>query len=294
MEKLLLTGANGFVGHYAAQALAAKGFDVLATGRGDSRGGLPVRYRPLDFTDAAAVQRLFAEEGPGIIVHAGALSKPDECELNRDAAFTTNVTGTRLLLEAAGALGAYFVFLSTDFVFDGEKGMYTETDRRGPVNYYGHTKMEAEDAVMAYAHDRAIIRTVLVYGKPVASRSNLLTMVAEALRKQETLRIFNDQLRTPTFVEDLAEGIAAAVARRATGIYHLSGTDQLTPYQMALAVADRLQLPSQLIHAVTESTFSQPARRPLRTGFCIDKARKDLDFGPVPFREGLLRTFAME
>lgn len=294
MQKVLITGANGFVGYYLTQQLLQKGFYVIATGKGECR--LPFHqenfiYQSLDFTNREEVELSFKKHQPQVVVHCGALSKPDECELNKDAAFCVNVTGTIHLLNAAAKNNCFFIFLSTDFVFSGEKGMYKEDDERQPVNYYGETKMLAEDEVKKYLPAWAIVRTVLVYGKPFLSRQNILTMVANALRKGEELNIFNDQVRTPTYVEDLAKAIVSIIEKKAGGLYHISGEDVLTPYQMAKAVAKHLQLDETLIHQVKESDFLQPARRPLITGFDISKAKKDLHFQPVSFSEGLKKTF---
>jgi dTDP-4-dehydrorhamnose reductase len=226
-----------------------------------------------------------------VVVHGGAISKPDECEQNRGNAFLNNVTGTIYLLDQARLYRSFFIFISTDFVFDGERGMYVEDDPRKPVNYYGETKLMAEDEVMKYPCDWAIVRTVLVYGKPLAARQNLLTSTAQALLKGEHLKIFNDQVRTPTFVEDLASGIVGIIEKDASGIYHISGEDVRTPYDMAVAVARHLGYDETLIQPVTADTFHQPARRPLKTGFNLSKAKQVLGYQPVSFDEGLRRTF---
>jgi dTDP-4-dehydrorhamnose reductase len=246
----------------------------------------------MDFTNLEEVENTLLEYRPEIVVHCGAMSKPDECELNKESAFRVNVTGTINLLNVASRLKSFFVFLSTDFVFDGKKGMYDEKDGRKPVNYYGQTKLLAEDEVMKYDYDWSIVRTVLVYGKPFLSRQNLLTNVATCLQKGEKLSIFDDQVRTPTFVEDLAEAIARVIEKRANGLFHISGVDVLTPYQMAVAVAHYLGLDASLIRKVTEQEFDQPAKRPLNTGFDISKAKTELNYQPISFSEGLKRTFA--
>lgn len=294
MRKILVTGANGFTGFYLVRQLLQKNFMVIATGRGECR--LPFEgpnfiYEPMDFTNEVQPAQVFEKHRPDVVVHGGAISKPDECEQNRENAFLNNVTGTIYLLHHARQHGSFFIFLSTDFVFDGEKGMYTEDDPRGPVNYYGETKLMAEDEVMKYPADWAIVRTVLVYGKPLSARQNLLTSTAQALRKGEQLKIFNDQVRTPTFVEDLALGIVRIIERKASGIYHISGEDVRTPYDMAIAVARHLGHGENLIRPVTADTFHQPARRPLKTGFDLSKAKKILGYNPVSFEEGLRRTF---
>lgn len=295
MQTVLITGANGFVGHYTAQRLVAKEYRVIATGKGECRLAVPhpnFVYETLDFTNEEAVKAVFEKHKPQCVVHTGALSKPDECEQNKEAAFRTNVTGTLYLLNTAARYQSFFVFLSTDFIFSGREGMYKEDDVPAPVNYYGETKLLAEGEVKKYPFAWSIVRTVLVYGNPKGGRHNILTNAAESLKRGEQLRIFNDQVRTPTYVEDLAKAIVTIVEKKAEGVYHVSGKDVLTPYDMTVAVARHLGLNEKLISGVTEETFQQPARRPLKTGFDISKAKRDLGYEPVSFAEGLKKTFA--
>ncbi|GAB4091881.1 SDR family oxidoreductase [Flaviaesturariibacter terrae] len=294
MQKVLITGANGFVGNYLSERLAGT-CQVQATGKGDCRLSVAhssLNYTALDITDAAAVRALLVSDKPGCIVHAAAISQPDRCEQDRSLADAVNIGATRNILEAAS--GAHVVFLSTDFVFDGETGFYREDDPVGPVNYYGETKRRAEELVRAYSGPWSIVRTVLVYGAPRAGRGNLLTMVAENLRAGKPLRIFHDQLRTPTYVGDLVSAIARIVERRATGTWHISGADPKTPYEMALDTASFLGLNASLITPETEQSFAQPARRPLRTGFDISKAKRELGYEPTSFETGLRKTFASQ
>ncbi|MBC7873871.1 MAG: SDR family oxidoreductase [Ferruginibacter sp.] len=293
--RILITGANGFLGHYLSAQLLEKGYEIIATGRGESR--LPVtgqqnfQYLPLDFTDPFAVHDVFEKYKPGIVIHAGAMTSVDDCEQEQWQAYVTNVEGTVTMLLNAEEQKSHFIFISTDFVFDGEKGMYMEDDNRNPVNFYGKTKAEAEDAVKEYEYNRAIVRTSLVYGRPVAGKTNILTVVKDKLLKGEAYNVVDDQVRTPTYVEDLAAGIVSIIEKKATGIYHLSGSDVLTPWQMAGKTADYLQVNRSLIKKVTAADFSQPARRPLKTDLVIDKAIRELGYKTVSFAEGLNKTF---
>ncbi|OSZ79983.1 NAD(P)-dependent oxidoreductase [Chitinophagaceae bacterium IBVUCB2] len=293
---ILITGANGFLGHYLTAQLLKKGHTVVATGKGECRlpfgDNVHFQYISMDFCDPFVVHDVFKKIKPTVVVHAGAMSKPDDCEQQQWQAYLTNVEGTVTLLLNAEEQKSFFVFVSTDFVFDGLTGMYKEEDDRGPVNFYGKTKVEAEDAVQEYEYDWAIVRTVLVYGKPSSGRGNLLTVIKENLEKGEEYSVFNDQVRTPTFVEDLAAGIMAIIEKKATGIYHLSGEDILTPYEMSCKTADYLGLNKSLIRKVTAETFRQPAKRPAKTGFIIDKAKQELGYSPISFAEGLKKTFA--
>jgi len=293
--KILITGANGFLGYYLVRLLLENGFQVIATGKGNCR--LPFssytnfKYAELDFTDPYSVHDVFESIQPAIVVHAGAMSKPDDCEMNQMKAYLVNVEGTVQLLINAEEFKSFFVFVSTDFVFDGKTGMYSEDDEPFPVNYYGRTKLDAEEAVKEYIHGWAIARTVLVYGKNNSGSGNILNIVSEKLKKGEEYSVVDDQIRTPTYVEDLAKGIVSIVEKKANGIFHLSGKDVLTPYQMAIQTAKYLGLNQALIRKVTAAEFSQVALRPPKTGFVIDKAKKVLNYEPISFEEGLKKTF---
>jgi dTDP-4-dehydrorhamnose reductase len=294
--KILITGANGFLGYYLTEKLLQKKYTVIATGKGSSR--LPFEhhdnfiYNEMDFTDPFNVHDVFEKYKPDVVVHAGAISKVDDCELNQWEAYRVNTEATVTLLVNAEEYKSFFVFVSTDFIFDGDRGMYKEDDKPNPVNFYGKTKLEAEEAVKEYQYDWAIVRTVLVYGKPQAGRANILTIVKDKLEKGETYNVVDDQVRTPTYVKDLADGIIAVIEKKAKGVYHLSGEDVLTPYQMAIKAAEYLGLDNTLIKKVTAKDFYQPAKRPPKTGFVIDKAKKQLGYRPLSFEEGLKKMFS--
>jgi dTDP-4-dehydrorhamnose reductase len=185
-------------------------------------------------------------------------------------------------------IGAHLVHLSTDFIFDGSEGPLTEDAIPNPVNFYGETKLEAEKIIISSGISWAIARTVLVYGiVPGLGRSNIILWVKENLENKKTIKVVDDQWRTPTLAEDLAQGCWLLTKNKATGVYNISGSDMLTPYDMAQMVADNFQLDNKYITRANSSTFSQPAKRPLKTGFIIDKARTELGYQPHSFSEGI-------
>jgi dTDP-4-dehydrorhamnose reductase len=290
--KILVTGSNGLLGQHLIKMLAETTFhQVIATGRGENR--LPFlsenyRYVSLDITDGIAVNDCLLFYKPDVIIHAAAMTQPDPCEQDTVQCWDVNVTATRFLIDAASAIGAYFIYISTDFVFDGLSGPYRETDSTAPVNFYGSSKLAAEKSVMESKLHWAIVRTVLVFGNILAgSRSNIISWVKENLEHNKSIKVVSDQRRTPTFVEDLAKGILLLIEKKASGIYHISGEEELSPYEMAVAVADYLQLNKSLMTDVNADTFVQPARRPLKTGFVIDKAKKELNYQPITFVSAL-------
>lgn len=296
MKTILITGANGFVSWYLIRDLLKQNHKIIATSKGASRlsfQDLKLHYETLDFTNAEDVNAIFRKYKPDVVVHAGALSKPDECEQNREAAFRTNVQGTASLLQAAAQCQSFFLFISTDFVFEGKSLNYKEGDTLNPVNYYGETKKLAEAAVQNYPGKWSIVRPVLLYGKPMSGKQNILTVVAQVLQKGETYKVFTDQTRMPTYVEDLAAALITILDKQATGIFHICGCDVLTPYQMAIAVAEHLGYAPDTIEKVTASTFKQPAARPPITGFDLSKAIAELAYKPTTFAEGLRKTFSL-
>lgn len=293
--KVLVTGANGLLGQELVALLLQRQFEVIATSKGPNRlqvSDAKFRYRDLDITDGMASNKIITEERPDVIIHAAAMTQVDQCELNKIDCYNINVTATRFLIEAAKEINARFVYVSTDFIFDGVAGPYKEDDEAKPLNYYGSTKLSAETEVVESGLRWTIVRTVLVIGNASSTRSNIISWVKDKLSKGEKIKVVDDQFRTPTFTEDLAKGIVLIVEKNAKGIYHISGKDLLTPYQIAIKTAAHFQLDHTLIEKADASSFSQPALRPPRTGFYIDKARADLGYEPLSFEEGLKKFFA--
>jgi len=294
--KILITGANGLLGqHLVKLLLDATAHDIIATGKGDPRYVVQnsrLHYYALDITDGMAVHSLFEKLLPDTIVHCAALTQADECELNPIKAWEINVTATRFIVEAAKKINAFLIFISTDFVFDGINGPYKETDTVNPVSYYGSTKVAAEKSVAESGLPYAIARTCLLYGNIfVGTRNNVISWVKENLEQVNKIKVVSDQWRTPTFVEDLAKGILLIAEKKAVGLFHISGKDFLSPYDMAMATAAYLNLDASLIEKVDASVFTQPAKRPVTTGFIIDKAKNELGYEPLSFREGMMKMY---
>ncbi|MDJ0363623.1 SDR family oxidoreductase [Hymenobacter sp. H14-R3] len=291
--KILLTGSNGLLGQKLVALLhQVPGVELVATARGPNRLAAyypALRYRPLDVTDAAQVQQVLAQEQPSHLIHTAALTQVDDCELDQAACWAQNVTATEYLAAACAQLHIHFTHLSTDFIFNGEEALLTEDAQPDPISHYGASKLAAEQAVQRTAGLRwAIARTVLVYGTTAAGgRSNLVLWVRDSLRNSQKIRMVDDQWRTPTLAEDLAQGCWLLARQSAQGIYHLSGRELLTPYQMAQQVAATFELDASLLERVDSQVFVQPARRPPRTGFRIDKAERELGYQPRSFAEGL-------
>lgn len=290
--KLLVTGTHGLLGQYLVRILSSWQGKVILTGRGPCR--IPdewmkdFSYAEMDITDPQAIADVFGRYTPDVVIHSAAEAQPDKCELDKEMADAVNVTSTSNLLVAAATSGAFFIYLSSDFIFPGEAGPYTEESEPGPVNYYGLTKLRSEELVKNYKGRWAIVRTVLVYGNTlVGTRTNIISWVNGELENGKPIKVVGDQVRTPTYAGDLAAAVLQIAAQRADGVWHISGKDVLTPHDIAIMVAERMGYDKALVTRVDASSFTQPAVRPLRTPFDISKAIRLLGYKPVSFREGM-------
>jgi dTDP-4-dehydrorhamnose reductase len=290
--RILITGSNGLLGQKLVAALRNDpAVKLIATSRGEDRTPDPVGYlyMSLDCTDEAAVHRAFDEAHPDVVIHTAAMTNVDACELDPVNCRLQNVTAVEHLATAAQNIDAHLIHLSTDFIFDGKSGPYREEDEAHPLSIYGQSKLDAERVVMnAGLRKWAIARTIIVYGVAKGlSRSNVVLWAKSALEKGQPIKVVDDQWRMPTLAEDLADGCIRIAKQGATGIFHISGPDGMSILELVQRVARFFDLDPSVITPVSSISLSQPAMRPPRTGFVLDKARRELGYAPRGFEEGL-------
>jgi dTDP-4-dehydrorhamnose reductase len=291
-KKILITGSNGLLGQkLVALLLNNPEVELLATSRGENKlaaiyPALP--FALLDVTNPTDVEQVITMHQPTHIIHTAAMTNVDECEINHEACWQLNVEAVKYLTSIAEKLDIHLIHLSTDFIFDGAAGPYNEEAAANPISYYGESKLAAEKIVRASAGKWAIVRTVLVYGiVHDYGRSNIVLWVKNSLEKKQSIKVVSDQFRTPTLAEDLAQGCWLIARHDAQGIFNISGKELLTPYDMALQVADYFNLDTDCITRADASSFTQTAKRPARTGFIIQKAETELGYRPHSFAEGI-------
>lgn len=291
MQKILITGANGLLGQKLVELLVQQpDVQLIATAKGPNRQSFTqgYQYLTLDITNRQNIDEVIDQTKPDVLIHTAAMTNVDQCESERDLCWEMNVKALEYLVAACERHQVHLIHLSTDFIFDGENGPYHEDATAKPISYYGESKLAAEHIVQQAGCPWSIARTVLVYGiVNDMSRSNIILWVKKSLEEGKTIKVVTDQFRTPTLAEDLAMGCWLIAQQHALGIFNISGKDFLTPYEMALQTADFFKLDKSLIQSADSSTFSQPARRPPRTGFIIDKAINILGYKPHSFMEGI-------
>jgi dTDP-4-dehydrorhamnose reductase len=291
VKKVLVTGSNGLLGQKLVYKLKERqDVELFASARGENRllDQTGYAYLPLDVTDKSNVEEVIGQVKPDWIIHTAGMTQVDDCEKDHLSCDLANITAVQYIVDTAEIFGSRLINISTDFIFNGAKGPYREDDEPDPLSYYGLSKLKGEQIVRNSRLDWVIIRTVLVYGiVDNMSRSNIVLWVKDALEKGQTINVVNDQFRSPTLVEDLADGCILAMDRNASGIYNISGKDQLSIIDLVRQVADYYQLDKTLINPVSSTTLNQPAKRPPITGFILDKARRELGYEPHSFKEGI-------
>ncbi len=296
--KILITGSNGLLGQKLVYKLRhKKDVTCIATARGDNR--LMKRdgytYESLDITNKQNVEDVFKKCMPDVVINTAAMTNVDACETEKEAALLMNATSVEYQVKTLEQLkkdnpgyNPHFIHLSTDFIFDGTRGPLDENEKPNPLSYYAETKLEAEKIVQASNLDWAMARTVLVFGiVDNMSRSNIVLWVKSNLEQGKKINVVDDQFRTPTLAEDLADGCILIAEKRAKGIYNISGKDFYSILELAQVVADYYHLDKSLINPSKSADIKQPAKRPPRTGFIIDKAIRDLGYNPHSFVEGI-------
>ncbi|MCG9911964.1 MAG: SDR family oxidoreductase [Flavobacteriales bacterium] len=289
--KILITGCNGLIGCRLARLLDAQGHVVYGT----SLNGLtnpyiqPAHYIQADLTEEAIPEKMLMQIAPEGLIHAAAITKPDACELNPELCIKTNFNPIPSLFKKAKDLSVFSVYISTDFVFSGRFISHTEeTDDFPPVNVYGRSKWEAEKFLLAHHPEVAIVRTALVYGfEPLLPRSNIFTWAYAELSDGHKIRVVNDQFRTPTYADDLANGLSALIQLRKPGLFHLAGIDYLSVYDWVCMMADEFGFDKNLITPVNTRDLNEPALRPPSTRLIIDKARRELLYSPSRLEDNL-------
>ncbi|MCW4018263.1 MAG: dTDP-4-dehydrorhamnose reductase [Candidatus Bathyarchaeota archaeon] len=284
--KLLITGASGLYGSKLAETALGRQYQVYAVHNQHSAAhGVPVQ---LDITEKAKVEKEISEIKPDAVVHAASMTNVDECDLSRELAWKINVEGTRNVAQAAEASKAFFLYISTDYVFDGEKGRYKETDLPSPINYYAYTKLKAEESVKGALINYCIARPSVIYGATTAAgKINFALWILNKLKNKEEIKVFVDQYNSPTLNTSLVDMTLEVLERRLTGVYHLSGASRISRYDFALSLAKTFGLDEALLVPARMKELSFPAKRPKDSSLNTAKAQRTLKSKPLKIEQAV-------
>ena len=279
LRRILITGAKGQLGKALNQKLKDK-YDVVPTARKISKSEKCKDITTLDIADRNAVQSIIYEIKPDIIINCAAYTDVDASENNKDKAHAINVIGLQNLI-LSSSNDTYLVQISSDYVFDGYNGPYLEEDHTFPINYYGKTKLEAENILRGSRKNYLIIRSNVIYSEDLFCKSNFFAWVYKSLINEHAISVVNDQISNPTYVAHLAEAIYKCITLRTQGIYHYGGDHYISRYEFALAIAEHFELNINLIKPIdteelSENIPSYIARRPQNSGLKTYKIENEI------------------
>ena len=288
---ILITGSNGLLGQKIVSQCLRNNIKFIATSLGVNRNTniSNKHYTEMNVCDSHQISTVLDLFKPTHVIHTAAITNVDYCELNPDQCQKTNVSASSYLWDACKKRDIHFQFLSTDFVFDGKSGNYSELDTVSPLSIYAQSKVESENnLIQSLNKNWSIVRTIIVYGQGVnLSRSNVICWAKEALSKQQEMRIVDDQFRAPTWADDLAWACLRICELNKKGIYHISGPETMSIFEIVSRVAAHFDLSTESLKKTSTNALSQSAKRPPKTGFNLNKSMKELGYKPKTLEETL-------
>jgi dTDP-4-dehydrorhamnose reductase len=288
-QNVLITGSNGLLGQSLVKKFLTS-YRVLGCDLAEENYNAHLKnfeYIQLDITSREGLQHLNSTFKPDIIINAAAYTDVDRSEQDRDLCWAVNVRAVELMLEMLSNDSAIFIHISTDYVFDGKRGYYRETDETKPVSYYGQTKLAAEKIVRSSRINYIIARSQVLYGAGKKIRNNFVLWVMDQLKNKKKIRIVNDQRGNPTLADDLSEAVFRLLQMREFGLFHIAGSQVCTRLEFARKIADIFKLDQSLIEETSSKELKQKAVRPTDSSFNLDKLSNVLDWLPGNLDESL-------
>ncbi len=283
MKRILLTGCHGLLGQKVVELCGADhcllyGVDIHKDNYFE--GLQRYEYHRLDITNREGVLALVKKIRPHVIINCAGMTTINSCEIQREECWKVNVEAVGSIVKAARLYDAKVIHLSSDYIFNGEAGPYSELDRPDPICYYGKSKLAAENVIQGGGIDGTILRTTALFGNSRWLKPNFVAWLVKRLRDGVELKIVTDQITSVTITDDVAKVIEKIAYHDISGTYNVAGCEVLSKYEFAVKIAEFYNLNTRLIIPTLSSLMEQPAKRPLQGGLIIDKAQKE--FG-IPF-----------
>ena len=289
--KILITGSNGLLGQKLLHKLRVdKDINLIATSKGHNRVSVSngYKYCPLDITNEDTIHSLISKENPDVVINTAAMTNVDLCEEEKELCDLINVAAVGYLADACQKNKTHLIQISTDFIFDGENGPYTELDEPNPLSYYGLSKLRSEQILESHDVEYTVLRTIIVFGVGEnLSKSNIVLWAKEMLKNGKEINVIDDQFRAPTLAEDLADACILAAKKKAYGIFNASGKDIMSIFEMVEKIGKFYGYSTDNLNRISTDTLNQKAVRPPRTGFILEKAINNLGYSPHSFEQCL-------
>lgn len=285
MLKILITGGNGLLGQNLIKVLSGK-YHIASTGLEDNSIGLidPDLYVQADLSKKDSVIELIKKTEPELIINCAAITNVDLCETKPVLAEMVNIAGVANLLEVSSAK---MIHISTDYVFNGDSGPYSEENETDPISIYGITKLQAELAVMETSKNNLLIRSCVIFGTGVGLNVSFIDWVKNSLKEKKEIKIVDDQISNTTLASNLSKNIKVLLDSNKNGIWHVAGSEITSRFDMAHTIAKTYNLDSSLIKSIKTKELNQDAARPLNGGLLVSKVKEIDGIKLIDFKEQL-------
>lgn len=287
-KRILLFGANGMLGQRLVEFyVRQQGIQLLSCSVEEEPVFEGSEYRQIDLTKREEVKDLVYDFYPDVIINAAAYTNVDLSETEREQAWKTNVKGVEYIAEVSRVIDSHIIHISTDYIFNGTKGPYSEKDKPNPLGYYARTKLASENVLRISGTFYTILRTNVLYGIAHNSRPDFVRWVVNSIRSGKHIKIVTDQFNNPTFIDDMVQAISKVIEYKKFGVYNIGGKEFLSRYEFTMKIADFFKLDKSMITPITTPELNQAAPRPLRSGLLILKAQTELGYKPHSIDESL-------
>ncbi|HKB87243.1 MAG TPA: dTDP-4-dehydrorhamnose reductase [Ignavibacteriaceae bacterium] len=289
-KRILLFGANGMLGQRLVEFYSKQQSIQLLSCSAENEPVFEGQdYKQIDITKREVVKDLVYDFYPDVIINAAAFTNVDLSETEREQAWKTNVKAVEYIAEVSRVIDSHIIHISTDYIFNGKKGPYSEKDKPGPLGYYARTKLASENVLRISGTYYTILRTNVLYGIAHNSRPDFVRWVVNSVRSGKRIKIVTDQVNNPTFIDDLIQAISKVIEYKKYGIYNIGGKEFLSRFDFTMKIADFFDLDKSLIAPITTPELNQPAPRPLKSGLIILKAQTEIGYKPHSIDESLAK-----
>ncbi len=289
-NRILIIGSNGTLGQKTVDFYLKTGnYELLLISGGENSVAENVDYIQCDITEREKIKKCVQSFYPDFIINAAAYTGVDKSETEREQAWKVNVKAVEYISETARAIDAHIIHISSDYIFDGKNGPYSEDAIPNPLSYYGRTKLASENALKISGALYTILRTNVLYGTSPNSRPDFVKWVVNSLKNKQQIRIVTDQINNPTFIDDLIQAISKIIEFGRTGIFNIGGREFLSRHEFTNIIAGYFNLDKTLIEPILTKDLNQAARRPLKSGLITLKAQTELGYKPHTIEEALYK-----
>ena len=286
----VVTGSNGLLGQKIIEQLNIKGNKIIATSKGPNRNSKNnfFIYEDLDITNKEQLSSVLNKYNPDVVFNTAAITNVDLCEQEKELCDKVNVQAVEFLADICLDIDSHLIHISTDFIFDGNDGPYKEDDIPCPLSYYGQSKLDSENILKSHKCKWTILRTIVLFGVAKdLTKGNIVLWAKHQLENSKKINIIDDEFRAPTLADDLAYACVYSAINKVYGIYHTSGKDIMSIYDMVISIANYFKLDKNLVNRISSKELNQVANRPKKTGFVLEKAQEKLNYYPKSFNDSL-------